>query len=794
MLEYQELKIRITADPEGGFKAYAQGPNGNASGTFQAPFSDFELGKLIGKIGRPRQDARSGDAPDLELVERFGGDLFNALFRERIRDLYRDSLTSAESHDKGLRVTLALTEAPVLMRLPWEFLYDDDFLSIQPQTSVVRYLDLLKGKEPKEIEPPLRILALVSSPTDVPPLDVESERQNLEHALRDVDAEITWLEKATTSELQKALWSGPYHVFHYIGHGEFDEHLKDGVLLFEGKDSEAVRVSGRKLATLLKHDALRLAVLNSCEGARGSVEDPFAGVASKLVRERIQAVIAMQFEITDPAAVQFSWGLYGALAAGHPVDLALTEARKAIYLDDNPLEWGTPVLFMRVSDGRIFNVREAQPRPLTPPARPPPREPEPQDEPPPTPSPTEEAPHVWRRRAPVLAAAVVVAVVAGAAAAYTLRGGGGNGASGNGWSVVTAAGANTLSDVASDRAQSGAIAVGKGLLGEPSIWAYDGQRWSPERVRGGSRSGLVNAIAVSGSRAVAAGRVDAEQGDVDAGIWVRTQQGWESTCEDRVCGDAPVGTPGGQIVRAVAATGDGFVAVGSDRARTGDFDAAVWLTRDGHSWTRVTPTDGQLSGVHGQVMTDVIEIGSRRLVAVGRDGQDGAAWISHDGGVSWSMVRQGLFAAGSAVELLAVEKHGPQLVAVGREQRAGKKRAAAWISDDDGLSWEEASVANQSFRGQLMADVVSGQRGLLVVGFDRESPDEPAKAAVWQSGDGRTWMPVASASFSGDGARAMAGVAELAGGTVMAVGAGQVDESGPKEGRIWSSETTGDSG
>src|SRR5215217_3581087 len=120
MLEYRELKIRITADPAGGFKTYAEGPSGTASGTFQAPFSDLELGKLIGKIGRPRQDARSGHAPDLDLVARFGGDLFNALFRERIRDLYRDSLPGSSERGKALRITLALTEAPALMGLPWE--------------------------------------------------------------------------------------------------------------------------------------------------------------------------------------------------------------------------------------------------------------------------------------------------------------------------------------------------------------------------------------------------------------------------------------------------------------------------------------------------------------------------------------------------------------------------------------------------------------------------------------------------------------------------------------------------
>ncbi len=148
-----------------------------------------------------------------------------------------------------------------------------------------------------------------------------------------------------------------FHIFHYIGHGLYDPQSEDGLLLLEGEDERGRAVSGRELGTIL-HDctSLRLAVLNACEGARSSRNDPFAGVAASLVQCEIPAVIAMQFEITDNAAVVFSEGFYEAVAAGFPVDAALAEARKAIYADHNDTEWGTPVLFMRVPDGRIFDI------------------------------------------------------------------------------------------------------------------------------------------------------------------------------------------------------------------------------------------------------------------------------------------------------------------------------------------------------------------------------------------------------------------------------------------------------
>ena len=71
------------------------------------------------------------------------------------------------------------------------------------------------------------------------------------------------------------------------------------------------------------HESLRVAVLNACEGARTSKQDPFAGSAQTLVQQGIPAVIAMQFEIADDVASTFAHEFYGALADGYPIDAAV---------------------------------------------------------------------------------------------------------------------------------------------------------------------------------------------------------------------------------------------------------------------------------------------------------------------------------------------------------------------------------------------------------------------------------------------------------------------------------------
>jgi hypothetical protein len=178
------------------------------------------------------------ESPALREVTELGDGLFHALFTGEVRDLYRTALACAERDGKGLRVKLSMTDAPEFATLPWEFLYDDpSFLAISQLTPVVRYLDLARTRHPRELAPPLRILAMVSSPTDAEPLDTKQERKNVEQALEQVRAEgaveLCWLENATLPALLDKLREDEFHIFHYIGHGGYKEVIKDGVLLLE---------------------------------------------------------------------------------------------------------------------------------------------------------------------------------------------------------------------------------------------------------------------------------------------------------------------------------------------------------------------------------------------------------------------------------------------------------------------------------------------------------------------------------------------------------------------------------
>jgi hypothetical protein len=351
---------------EGGYRArLVSGPAGEGTITFALPFSDLELENFVLRIGRTRQGLRGPETQQIEVVRTFGGKLFSTILTGALKDAFSRSLDIAQQQGKGLRLRLRMMDAPELADIPWEYLYDSSagrFLALSVESPVVRYLDLPERIRPLTVTPPLRILVMIAAPPGLPDLDVDREWESLNGALADLVARgvvtVDRLQQPTLSALQAVLRREEYHVFHFIGHGAFDTVTQSGVLMLADETGQSQAVAGQDLGALL-HDerTLRLVVLNACEGARTSRMDPFAGLAQNLVRQGIPAVIAMQFDITDRASVAFTREFYRALADGYPVDASLAETRKAIFAQGNRVEWGTPVLYMRAPDGRIFDVR-----------------------------------------------------------------------------------------------------------------------------------------------------------------------------------------------------------------------------------------------------------------------------------------------------------------------------------------------------------------------------------------------------------------------------------------------------
>jgi hypothetical protein len=377
---FEEIALRFRPDGNGAYIVQVvHSPYGCRDVRFDPKDLESSLStlSLSHRASRDLAGAQSSREPSRPAPEVMGDSLFRALFRDDLLWTFLLSLGRIEGkEDVGLRIRLIFDPMDPALRpllaLPWELLYrldTRDFLARSRFTPIVRYLEVPRLTAPLELTSQLRVLVAQANPEGTAALDLERECREMEKAFRgDSRIRLEFLQHPTLPELRAALQKFDAHVFHYMGHGGFDSSSGEGSLLFEDGFGQAQPVAARALAEALKNlPSLRLVFLNACRTAqvsRDTAQDPFAGSAAALALAGIPAVIAMQFPISDRAALRFSQRVYEMLAQGFPIDAAVAEARLAVHLEaPSSYEWATPALFMSVPDGRIFASRPEPPIP-----------------------------------------------------------------------------------------------------------------------------------------------------------------------------------------------------------------------------------------------------------------------------------------------------------------------------------------------------------------------------------------------------------------------------------------------
>ncbi len=350
---FEDFDVFIAADR--GDRVYPvtvlKSPAGQADGKFVLPMSDQELETAM--------ESMQALATNEAMLTDFGVRLFSTLFRGDVLSRYAESVGMTRER-KGLRIRLRVVPSE-LAALPWELLYDPEkheFLGLSKRALITRYLHVARPPSPLRTQLPLRILIVIASPQGMPRLDSESEVARIEKALalplehNLVQFEV--LRNSTARALRDALLN-PYHVLHFIGHGDFDEGV--GHLAFEDRWGDTDLVNGRTLGTLLKNTSVRLVVLNACQSAQNiQTVRAFTGVGPALVEAGIPAVVAMQFAIGEDSALVFTEDFYEMLSRYLPVDECISHACEGLMLKASvgSVDWATPILFLRAPDGVIF--------------------------------------------------------------------------------------------------------------------------------------------------------------------------------------------------------------------------------------------------------------------------------------------------------------------------------------------------------------------------------------------------------------------------------------------------------
>ena len=317
-------------------------------------FARTTIGTVDGaEVERLRRAFVTGAATetDHDRVKEIGAGLFQAAFAALIGSAFNESFYHASARDGALRIRLRVEDSELAM-LPWEMLFNDEtvgYLATSKKLTLARYINpVTPTSQRKTIALPIRILVHVSEDrVDGQPYHLQSRRElslikeALQPLVNDGSVELHRTTAGDWDTLSRAIDDNKpqIDILHIIGHGGM--RGGQGVLQMGEQLIDAAT-----LAMKLEESGITLVVLNTCQGAQGGPTNIFAGIAQSLVRTAVPAAVAMQFRVTDDAAVKFSSALYSAIAKTVPLDIAVTNGRIGMAAQ-NSFEWITPILIYR---------------------------------------------------------------------------------------------------------------------------------------------------------------------------------------------------------------------------------------------------------------------------------------------------------------------------------------------------------------------------------------------------------------------------------------------------------------
>jgi CHAT domain len=305
---------------------------------------------------------------DLEATRAFGQLLHRTMFVES--DLWgfvRERL--ADAGDDVVRLMLAFPKdgpAAQLATLPWEYLHvpeDDEgsFLAVDDRVVLSRVVPKGTLVHPPEPAATTRVLPVVSDADAdrLGPVDPDPVLEAMAKlGQRDDVTILEPLTEVTQDSLAAAVAAHRPHLLHFMGHGKFENGV--GSVALRDHHGERLWVDEATFAQAVCRDgsAPSVVVLHTCESGQVDFDFRFAGLAPELVSAGVNAVVGMQFPVTNQTAGDFSAGLYSGLTAGLTLDVAAQKARWLL-VEQAPRDYrllGIPMIYLR-SAGPLLRPR-----------------------------------------------------------------------------------------------------------------------------------------------------------------------------------------------------------------------------------------------------------------------------------------------------------------------------------------------------------------------------------------------------------------------------------------------------
>jgi tetratricopeptide (TPR) repeat protein len=269
-------------------------------------------------------------------IKQWGTLLYKAIFGSvEGHDVYRNLIEKVDAGIPGL-ITIGSVDSEMLVQ-PWELLRDSYGVMALRGVTLRRQLITSKPSQHYDFTLPLRILLIVSRPSNVGFID---PRNSIPPVLDARDAlggqvQVEFCDPPTLPRLERLISEArknkrPYHLVHFDGHGTYLPETGVGALVFENEDATRDLVTGVRFGELMSRLQIPLVLLEACRGADLSEQPVFGSLAPALLESGVGSVVAFSHSVHIQAARILVERFYQELVSGGSVGAALQEARAAM--------------------------------------------------------------------------------------------------------------------------------------------------------------------------------------------------------------------------------------------------------------------------------------------------------------------------------------------------------------------------------------------------------------------------------------------------------------------------------
>ena len=340
-----------------GWRVVAEEPDGGT-----VPEEWVDLNAVRDEVARLFRDWASrgwddgpsrGRVQESEQLRLLGGILFSAAFPGSIGERLRE-LSSREGDPVVVSLRFESGLNALVVELPWEHLCIPEaaerelYLATDEHFGLVRVMPLgPPASESPNLSEGLSVAVVAvpggeSAKESGAPSEVVGRITKLDEKFPSLEPHE--LDSPDIDQLNDLLADTRPIVLHYVGSGRFS-HGRDEIAL--GPSAALQHAPVELLIDALPDPPPRLVILQMVGSPPPNVTPAdFSVFAPPLIKHGVEAVLAYQFPVDKSATIRFNKELYTHLLAGHSLDLATQEARRAMSPYGTGRSFVSPAIFL----------------------------------------------------------------------------------------------------------------------------------------------------------------------------------------------------------------------------------------------------------------------------------------------------------------------------------------------------------------------------------------------------------------------------------------------------------------